>query len=95
MLGLGGHESPLLPRYSMHHAPKLVVGGLTTRATVKRSIFSKIPFLPQKINHRGKFTPAFKKEHKSAPELVPWIAGLIKPAAAAKPAAGGAAVKAV
>ncbi|GAX84062.1 hypothetical protein CEUSTIGMA_g11486.t1 [Chlamydomonas eustigma] len=31
------------------------------------------------INHRGKFTPELRAEHKTAPELVPWTAGLIKP----------------
>jgi hypothetical protein len=36
------------------------------------------PEFAQKINHRGKFTPEFRSEHKTAPEMVPWIAGLVK-----------------
>ncbi len=30
-----------------------------------------------KVNHRHKFSTAFRAEHKTAPELVPWIAGLV------------------
>lgn len=32
-----------------------------------------------KINHRDKFSDAFKAEHKTAPDYVPWISGLINP----------------
>lgn len=30
-----------------------------------------------KINHKGAFTQEFKREHKTAPELIPWTAGVI------------------
>ncbi|KAL6762877.1 hypothetical protein V8C86DRAFT_2508271 [Haematococcus lacustris] len=30
-----------------------------------------------KVNHQNQFTPAFRKEHKTAPLLVPWVAGLV------------------
>lgn len=30
-----------------------------------------------KVNHRGKFSAEFRAEHKTSPELVPWIAGVI------------------
>mmetsp|Transcript_19406 Transcript_19406/g.42030 ORF Transcript_19406/g.42030 Transcript_19406/m.42030 type:complete len:260 (+) Transcript_19406:126-905(+) len=31
-----------------------------------------------KVNHRGKFTPEFRAEHKTSPEYVPWVAGLVR-----------------
>jgi hypothetical protein len=30
-----------------------------------------------KINHKGKFSQEFKREHKTAPDLIPWTAGVI------------------
>ncbi len=36
-----------------------------------------------KVNHLGKFSDKFKAEHKSAPLMVPWVAGLV-PAKGAK-----------
>lgn len=36
-----------------------------------------------KVNHLGKFSVEFKAEHKSAPVMVPWVAGLV-PAKGAK-----------
>jgi hypothetical protein len=30
-----------------------------------------------KVNFQDKFVPEFRKEHKSAPEYVPWVAGLV------------------
>jgi hypothetical protein len=39
----------------------------------------------QKVNHRGKFSDEFKVIHKTAPELVPWMAGVI-PASSSKEA---------
>ena len=32
-----------------------------------------------KINHRGAFSKEFKAEHKTTPELIPWMAGVIPP----------------
>lgn len=45
----------------------------------------------QKVNHRGKFSDAFKKEHKTAPDYVPWMAGLVKTAPQTTQATAGAA----
>ncbi len=35
------------------------------------------PLLLLQPNHRGKFDAAFRKEHKTAPEYIPWVAGSI------------------
>ncbi|MEW5315469.1 MAG: hypothetical protein WDW38_006895 [Sanguina aurantia] len=29
------------------------------------------------VNHRGRFSPEFRREHVTSPELVPWVAGVI------------------
>lgn len=29
-----------------------------------------------KINHQGKFSDEFRREHKTSPEMVPWWAGV-------------------
>jgi len=42
-----------------------------------------------KVNHRGRFSQAFRSEHKTAPEFVPWVAGL-HPTGDPKPATGKA-----
>ncbi len=41
------------------------------------------------VNHEDRFSAAFRSEHKTAPEKVPWTAGIVAPVAAA--ASGGAA----
>ena len=29
------------------------------------------------VNHRGDFSAEFRKEHKAAPQKVPWVSGVV------------------